>query len=140
MTKQVLGIYKSESEATKEINRYIDQGYDSKCFSILTKDEESLDHVSNATHVQEEHPVNENAFAKFGDFLAGFGGGTVVPGLVAPGMGALVAAGPIASMVNHYSYEDVKDLLLAYGIGNEQADAYTESFENGSILVLYENI
>ncbi|MED1201726.1 general stress protein [Heyndrickxia acidicola] len=139
MTKQVLGVYKNESEATEEINRYIEDGYDSKSFSILAKDEESMDHVASETKVQEEHPVNENAFGMFGRFLAGFGGGTIVPGLVTPGMGALIAAGPISSMVNHYSYEDVKDLLLAYGIGKEQADSYTESFESGSILVLYEN-
>ncbi|MDM5197882.1 general stress protein [Fictibacillus enclensis] len=141
MSKMVIGVYESESEAIDRIQALVDQGYNAKDISILAKDDGTMDRVADKTNVSEEHldeDVNEAAYGTIAGFLSGIGGAIAVPGLGVPGIGPLLAAGPFASMFSEDSDEDLKELLMSLDLSERTAERYVQKVEQGSVMVFLE--
>ncbi|SDM45114.1 Heat induced stress protein YflT [Fictibacillus solisalsi] len=141
MSKMVIGVYDSESEAIERIQALVDQGYNAKDISILAKDDGKMDRVADKTNVSEEHldeDVNEAAYGTIAGFLSGIGGAIAVPGLGVPGIGPLLAAGPFASMFSEDSEEDLKELLMSLDLSERTAERYVQKVEQGSVMVFLE--
>ncbi|KSU84242.1 MULTISPECIES: general stress protein [Fictibacillus] len=141
MSKMVIGVYDSESEAIDRIQGLVDQGYNAKDISILAKDDGTMDRVADKTNVSEEHldeDVNEAAYGTIAGFLSGIGGAIAVPGLGVPGIGPLLAAGPFASMFSEDSEEDLKELLMSLDLSERTAERYVQKVEQGSVMVFLE--
>ncbi|MDM5337018.1 general stress protein [Fictibacillus enclensis] len=141
MSKMVIGVYDSESEAIDRIQALVDQGYNAKDISILAKDDGTMDRVADKTNVSEEHldeDVNEAAYGTIAGFLSGIGGAIAVPGLGVPGIGPLLAAGPFASMFSEDSEEDLKELLMSLDLSERTAERYVQKVEQGSVMVFLE--
>ncbi|MGC4379064.1 general stress protein [Fictibacillus sp. Mic-4] len=141
MSKKIIGVYETNNEAMKTIRSLIAEGYDPKEISILAKDERQMDEIADQTHVAEEHPlngVNEEAYGTIAGFLTGISGLIAVPGLTAPVIGPLIAAGPFAKLFKENEDHDLKEMLLTLNISERQAEQYVDDLHHGCILVILE--
>ncbi|WNB91283.1 general stress protein [Bacillus sp. NEB1478] len=141
MKKDIIGTYDREAAALEAIKGLVAKGYSPSEISIVAKDEEVLDQISDKTHVNEEKvnddDVDSATYGTIAGFLTGIGGAIAVPGLGVPGVGPLLAAGPFASMFDDGD-EDMKDVLLRMDVSEEDAERYMQDLEDGKIIVMAE--
>ena len=138
MSMGVIGIYDTEEEVIQVIKTYLLKEYKENNFSVLAADSTKMNRIEEQTNVHDKHVASEEAFGIISGFLTGISGGFVVPGLTIPGLGPIIAAGPLASMIEGSSHHDVHDLLLAYGLSKEVANDYVNQLNNGKIILFYE--
>ena len=139
MAKKVVGYYDTETAAIEAIEDLKRQGYRSDDISVISKSKEEAATVTDETDTN----VAEGAVtgAATGGALGGLGG--VLAGLGAlaiPGIGPVVAAGPIvAGLTGAAAGAGVGGLagaLIGMGIPEDEAKRYNEYFVAGKILVL----
>jgi hypothetical protein len=143
MKKDVIGTYAREEEAVVAIKALVAKGYSPSDISIVAKDDEKLDQISDETHVKEEKVVHDDevdsaTYGTIAGFLTGIGGAIAVPGLGVPGVGPLLAAGPFASMFDVGEEDDMKEIFLKVDISEEDAERYVQDLEDGKIIVMAE--
>ncbi|WP_313893444.1 general stress protein [Psychrobacillus sp.] len=139
MTKfHVVGYYDSESEAISMIEDLKRQGYSSDEISIISKDSRDENHIVNetGTHVADG--------AATGGLLGGISGTLVGLGVLAiPGIGPIIAAGPILAGITGATagvgIGGLAGALIGMGIAEEEAALYNEHFKQGKILLLIES-
>ncbi|MBS4217634.1 general stress protein [Bacillus sp. FJAT-49711] len=136
MNTKIIGIFDSQQEVVDEIKKYEAEGIERNRFSVLAKDEDKTDYLTEKMEVEEQQPANEGVFGVLGGFLAGIGGGIAVPGMASPGTGPFVAAGPMASAFIGNN-EDLRNMFLTMG-NDELADRYMEELDAGKIILFLE--
>ena len=137
--RHVVGTYDTESEAVAAIEELKRQGYSSTDISIISKDK---DHVENIEEQTGTHAADGAATgAATGGVLGGLGG--VLAGLGAlaiPGVGPIIAAGPIVAGITGAAagagVGGLAGALIGMGIPEEEANRYNDYFNEGKILVL----
>ncbi|VEF48094.1 Heat induced stress protein YflT [Bacillus freudenreichii] len=134
----VVGIYDTEEEVIDVIKTFLLEGFQEENFSVLAVDESKTDLIEKETQVHDRHIASEEAFGIISGFLTGISGGFIVPGLTVPGLGPIIAAGPLASLIDGKSYKDIKDLLITSGLNEEEAERYAEQLNEGKIILFYE--
>lgn len=139
MSISVVGIYDTEEEVIGVIKTFLLEGFKEENFSVLAVDESKTELIENETNVHDRHAASEEAFGIISGFLTGISGGFVVPGLTVPGLGPIIAAGPLASLIEGKSHKDVKDLLITSGLKAEEAKKYADQLYEGKIILFYEN-
>jgi hypothetical protein len=140
MNLSVMGVYHTEKEVIEAIQTYEKEGYQTGRFSVLALDGGKTDLIQKETKVHPQHPASEEALGIISGFLSGISGGFAVPGMAIPGIGPLMAAGPLASYIEGTSRQDVKDLLLSCGLDEEKADEYLSGLKKGKIILFYEQL
>lgn len=139
MAKRVVGYYDTEAQAIDAIEDLKRQGYRSEDISVISKSREEVDAVADetGTHVAEgavSGAATGGALGGIGGVLAGLGA------LAIPGIGPVIAAGPIvAGLTGAAAGAGVGGLagaLIGMGIPEDEANRYNEYFESGKILVL----
>lgn len=137
--KHVVGYYDTEQEAVNAIEQLKSQGYRSEDISVISKNQHEVDHISSETDTKA--PEGAATGAATGGVLGGLGG--VMAGLGAlaiPGIGPVVAAGPIiAGLTGAAAGAGVGGLagaLIGMGIPEEEAHRYNDYVNEGKILVL----
>ncbi|WP_423800101.1 general stress protein [Neobacillus sp. SAB-20_R2A] len=136
--KNVVGVYDTEQEAINAIDRLLDQGYHKNEISMIGKNVEQVS-VDTGTAIEET--------AATGAAVCGVLGG--IPGLLAgagalaiPGIGPLVAAGPIAAglmgAITGAGIGGLTGAFVGMGIPHEEAESYEKSVKEGKIIVLVE--
>lgn len=138
MNVSLIGVYDSESDVMNVVKTYESEGFKTENFSILALEDTKMNAIQKETRIHHQHPASEEALGIISGFLTGISGGFMVPGLTVPGIGPLVAAGPLASYFEGTSPKDVKDLLLSCGLSEEEANQYFSKLKNGKILLFYE--
>lgn len=138
LEKQLAGIYVQEEEAIQAIKELINNGYDANDISVLAKENTTVEHVVSHTDVEELSPISEEAYGLIGGFLSGISNGFIVPGLLIPGIGPIMAAGPFVSMFKGNSIKDLKDTFLSYDIPESEVSRYLKHLQSGHIIVLVE--
>ena len=138
----LVGYYDTESEAISIIEDLKRQGYSSDEISIISKDARDANNIVNETGTHVADGVATGAAT--GGLLGGIGG--ILAGLGAlaiPGVGPIIAAGPIlAGITGAAAGAGVGGLagaLIGMGIPEEEAYLYNEHFNQGKILVLIES-
>lgn len=137
--RHVVGYYNTEAEAVQAIEELKRQGYSSSEISIISKDKE---HVENIEARTETHAADGAATgAATGGLLGGLGGVLAGIGALAiPGIGPIIAAGPIVAGITGAAagagVGGLAGALIGMGIPEEDAHRYTEYFDEGKILVL----
>ncbi|CAM3133675.1 general stress protein [Filibacter tadaridae] len=137
--RHVVGYYDTNTEAIAAIEELKRQGYSSDDISVVSKDVGNTDRIIEET---ETHAVDGAATgAATGGMLGGLGG--VLAGLGAlaiPGIGPIIAAGPIVAGITGAAagagVGGLAGALIGMGIPEEEATRYNDSFEAGKILVL----
>ncbi len=139
---RVVGSYGTEMEAVEVIKDLQRQGYRDEDISVLSKDKRDVAHITEETGTQAGEGAA--AGAATGGALGGLGG--ILAGLGAlaiPGIGPIVAAGPIAAGLAGAAagagVGGIAGALVGLGVPEEEAKSYEAQFKEGRILILLED-
>lgn len=138
MTKTVIGIFDSEQAAERAVNSLRDAGFD-KEISILAKDrrgngEGGENDTGGATMMAGTGSIANGVTT--GGVLGGLAGLAAGAGaLVIPGLGPLIAAGPIAGLLSGAATGGIAGGLIDWGIPAAEGQRYEEEVRQGKILV-----
>jgi len=146
--KKIIGIFKTEEHAIKAIDGLRSSGYADEEISIITKDEEKYDSLTakvgkdisnekNATNGAAAGAVTGGTIGGLGGLLLGLGA------LAIPGVGPIVAAGPIAAAITGAlaggAVGGLAGALVDYGVPEVEAKEYEERINDGDIMVLVDD-
>lgn len=145
--KYVIGVYPTENEAISAINRLFEMGYENNDVSVIAKDPGGFDTLENRTDVDVDSPKaigrTAGAGVATGGILGGIGGLLLGLGTLAiPGIGPIVAAGPIAATLGGIAAGGtaggILGALAGMGIEKSEAKNYQSALERGELLVVVE--
>lgn len=139
--KKVVGSFNTEQEAISAIEDLKRQGHSSEDISVLSKDKQETETVAGETNANFVEGAATGATA--GGALGGLGGVLAGMGALAiPGIGPLVAAGPIAAGLMGAAAGagagGLAGALIGMGIPDDEAEEYGRHVDEGRILVLLE--
>lgn len=137
MHKVLVGVFETEREANNVILRLKEIGYSEDDITVLAKDKEKLERLEGDTN-------NMASGAAIGGTLGGIAAALPALGVLAiPGIGPILAAGPIAVILGGIVAGGVAGGLIGaftkMGVSEEDAKNYESQLEMGKIIVLVEN-
>ncbi|MFC5650499.1 general stress protein [Paenibacillus solisilvae] len=140
--KKIVGVFDSEAEAIRAIEGLKREGYTSDEISIISKNREDLEAVTEETGTKA--PEGTATGMATGGVLGGITGLLAGIGLLAiPGIGPILAAGPIvATLTGAVAGAGAGGLvggLIGLGIPEDEAHAYNDYVNDGRILVLVDS-
>ncbi len=139
--KHLVGVYDTEREAIQAVEDLKRQGYAADEISVIGENHDDVDKINDATGTKTED-----------DLVAGAATGGAVGGLVGllagvgalaiPGIGPLIAAGPIAATLGGAAVGagvgGLAGALIGLGFPEEEANRYEGYVKEGKILVVVE--
>ncbi|CAM4028551.1 general stress protein [Saccharibacillus endophyticus] len=139
MTKKIVGVFENEREASLAIQNLQDRGFTSDEISVVAKDRNDLRAIDEETGTKA--PEGLAAGAATGGVLGGVTGLLAGVGALAiPGIGPILAAGPLAAAVTGMAVGagagGLVGGLVGLGIPENEAEEYQEYLNQGNILVL----
>ena len=142
MEKKIVGVFETEVEASRAIENLKSQGIGIEHISVLTKDRDDLKYITEDTGTKA--PEGIAAGAATGGILGGVTGLLAGIGLLAiPGVGPILAAGPIAATLTGLAVGagagGLVGGLVGLGIPEDEAAEYESYVNNGKILVLVDS-
>lgn len=152
MTKTVIALYDDLHAANDAVKELVDHGFSRNHISLMASDSSgqySKELNANASQVREANGASEGAGlgAGVGAVIGGLGGLLVGLGVLAiPGIGPVLAAGPLAAALTGLAGAGVGAVaggvaggligaLMDLGVPEETAGAYAEGVRRGSSLV-----
>jgi uncharacterized protein (TIGR02271 family) len=137
MTKSVIGTYSSLESAIEVVNNLVNAGFSRNNISIIANDPDER----YASYVDTDANLDDTAKgAGIGAAIGGLGGLLLGLGALAiPGVGPVIAAGPLAAALAGAGVGAVTGgiigALIDLGIPEESAHMYAESVRRGNVLV-----
>lgn len=138
----VVGVFSDRQSAEKAVKALRDQGFE-KEISIAAKDDQQGGGQQGRTDM--EAAGSDMGMDNIGDGTAWGGALGGVTGLLAgvgalaiPGVGPIVAAGPLAAALTGAVAGGVAGGLLDMGIPEEEGKAYEEDIKQGRVLAVVE--
>jgi len=137
MTKTVIGTYRNLESAIEVVNRLVDAGFHRNSISVIANDADE----KYASYIDQDGGMDDTAKgAGIGAAIGGLGGLLLGLGALAiPGIGPVIAAGPIAAALAGAGVGAVTGgiigALIDLGIPEESAHMYAESVRRGNVLV-----
>ncbi|OMF97221.1 general stress protein [Paenibacillus sp. FSL R7-0273] len=141
-TKKIVGIFDTEQEATRAIEDLQNRGISNDEISIITRDRDELQSISEDTGTMAPEGVATGAAT--GGVVGGVAGLLAGIGALAiPGIGPILAAGPIVATLTGAAIGagagGLVGGLIGLGIPEEEAREYEGYVDNGKILVLVDD-
>ena len=142
MEKKIVGVFDTEQEASQAIEQLIREGISQDDISVITKDREDMQAISDETGTKA--PEGVAAGAATGGVLGGVAGLLAGIGALAiPGIGPILAAGPIAATLTGAAVGvgagGLVGGLIGLGIPEDEAKEYESYVDKGKILVLVDD-
>lgn len=146
--KALVGLFNTENEAINVVKRLKEIGYQEDEITVVAKDDDKMDRLDDATDINTKTEGDAGSSigtgAAIGGALGGIAAALPALGLLAiPGIGPLLAAGPIAAIVGGVVAGGVAGGLVGglveLGVREEDAKKYEHQIEQGKILILVEN-
>lgn len=142
MTKKIVGIFDTEQEATRAIEGLQSQGFHNDDISVVTRDRDELNSISEDTGTMAPEGVATGAAT--GGVVGGVAGLLAGIGALAiPGIGPILAAGPIAATLTGAAVGagagGLVGGLIGLGIPEDEAKEYEGYVDSGKILVLVDD-
>lgn len=147
--KVVAGLFEAPEQASRAINDLRSMGIDPQRVSVIARDKEQAREIAHETGA--EVASGAAAGAGFGALLGGVTGWLVGIGALAiPGIGPVVAAGPIAAALGTAGATaaagagvgvvagGLVGALAGWGFSEAEAKAYQDGVERGDILLAAE--
>ncbi|ANY72489.1 hypothetical protein BBD41_07760 [Paenibacillus ihbetae] len=139
MTQKIVGAFRSEEEATRAIEDLKAQGFRTDEISVIAKDRGESSAIEEETGTKA--PEGLASGAATGGVLGGVTGLLAGLGALAiPGIGPIVAAGPIAATLTGAAVGagagGLVGGLIGLGIPEDQAKEYGSYVDDGHILVM----
>jgi len=135
----VVGLFPSRDQAEKAIKALKDKGITEKEISIVAKQDTVKDGQAAGKQDVEAGDMGTGqdltSGATWGGTLGGLAGLLASAGALAiPGIGPLVAAGPIAATLGGAAAGGLAGSLVDWGVGGEAGKKYEEGVKRGEIL------
>lgn len=139
MNKRIVGVFTAEYEASKAIEELKRHGCQTDDISIIARNKKDTDSISNDTGTQVPEGITSGAAT--GGMLGGVMGLLMGIGALAiPGIGPIIAAGPIAATLAGAAVGagagGLVGGLIGLGIPKEEAEGYDRHVSEGHILVM----
>lgn len=139
MAKKIVGVFDTDREATAAIESLQNQGFRADEISVITKNRDDQAAISDETGSKAPEGVATGAAT--GGVVGGVTGLLAGLGLLAiPGVGPILAAGPIAATLTGAAVGagagGLVGGLIGLGIPEDEANEYGAYVDNGKILVL----
>ncbi|MDO3411693.1 general stress protein [Saccharibacillus sp. CPCC 101409] len=139
MAKKIVGVFENEREASLAIQNLQSQGFTSDEISVVAKDRDDLRAIDEETGTKA--PEGLAAGAATGGVLGGVTGLLAGVGALAiPGIGPILAAGPLAATLAGLAVGagagGLVGGLVGLGIPEDEAKEYEGYLDRGNILVL----
>lgn len=137
-SKAVFGIFSSRGEAERAVDVLIDAGFPSTCISVLLPDTRSTQELAHEKHTKA--PEGTTAGATVGGVIGGTLGLLAGAGALAiPGIGPLLAAGPIvaglAGLGAGGAVGGLVGALAGMGVPEYEAKSYEGRVKGGGMLL-----
>ena len=140
MGEYMIHVYDDEHSASKAIEEFKQEGYTTDEISVIANHTNELSNVTQ--EVKASSVDGAIAGATTGGVIGMAGVLAGLPAVFVPGMGAVLAAGSIATMLGG-AYVGAKSgqgglfsSLSDIGLSDEKAKAYEKAVENGKFLVI----
>jgi hypothetical protein len=138
MAQAVFGMADSDARAKRIVDDLRAAGFPSSCVSILFPDRGSVRELAHEAHTKA--PEGASAGAGAGALLGGALGWLSGAGMLAiPGLGVLIAAGPILATLSGAAtgaaVGGVSGALIGYAIPEFEAKLYEQRLQDGHILL-----
>jgi outer membrane lipoprotein SlyB len=138
MAKAVIGVFRSENRAREAIDELKRNGFDEREISLVAKDNKGQGNRGNLESEQrltmEDQNLSEGMFT--GSALGGIAGLLAGAGaLLIPGVGPIIAAGPLAAFLTGVVGGGLAGGLVDFGIPEERGRYFEERVKKGDILV-----
>ncbi len=139
MSKKIVGVFTSEREASSAIQSLKTVGYNTDDISVVTRDKKDMRKLQDETGTMA--PEGAAGGAATGGVLGGIGGLLAGLGALAiPGIGPLLAAGPLATTLAGAAVGaaggGLVGGLIGLGIPENEAREYDTAVDEGNILVI----
>ncbi|MCK6207973.1 general stress protein [Bacillus infantis] len=136
--KHIVGVYDTQSEAIEAVEELRAQGYDTNDISVVGKNDDDVEAVTEQTGTKAEEGLAAGAAA--GGTLGGLAGLLAGAGALAiPGIGPVLAAGPLAGALTGAAagagLGGLTGALVGMGIPEDDAEHYSGQIKEGKILV-----
>lgn len=142
MANTVVALFRDFTSAEQAVRELENQGFSRDDISLMSRDQSHYSKTGETTHERGTH-AEEGAAAGAGTgaVIGGIGGLLVGLGLLAiPGIGPLLAAGPIATTLAGVGVGaaagGIIGALTGAGVPEEEAHAYAEGVRRGGTLVM----
>jgi len=140
MSKTVIGVFADRNKAEKAVHQLRNHGFGGE-ISVVAKGQE------NPGANEDYKGIDMNSRFTGGDsvsdgtatgtFIGGLAGLAVGAGaLVIPGLGPIIAAGPIAGLLSGAAAGGIAGGLIDYGIPEADVRNYEEEVKKGSVLAI----
>ncbi|MFC3885397.1 general stress protein [Bacillus songklensis] len=137
--KHIVGVYDTEEAAIRAVEDLKNKGYRAEDISVIGKSRDEVDAITDETGTK----AGEGAVtgAATGGAIGGIAGLLAGVGALAiPGIGPIVAAGPIAATLAGAAVGagtgGLAGALIGMGIPEDEAERYDSYVKEGKILVL----
>lgn len=133
MEGTVIGIFESEDIAEKAVRNMKEKGFGDNEISIVAKDHKGEVGEDGDISYEDQNLADGTAA---GGALGGLTGLLAGAGaLLIPGVGPIIAAGPLAGALTGVVTGGVAGGLIDYGIPEERGEHYEQKVKEGNILV-----
>ncbi|ACV64281.1 conserved hypothetical protein [Desulfofarcimen acetoxidans DSM 771] len=130
MSKSVIAAFSDKATAEKAVNALRTQGFD-KDISIAAKKDNANDNYNN---FYGNDPVSDGATT--GGVIGGIAGLVLGAGALAiPGIGPILAAGPLAGALSGAATGGIAGGLADFGIPSDRGSFYEDKVKQGSTIV-----
>jgi hypothetical protein len=135
MAKAVIGVFRSEDRAKEAINELKDQGFNEREISLIAKEKQGREEDDDRGSLTMERQnlgdgvMTGGALGGIAGLLAGAGA------LLIPGVGPIIAAGPLAAFLTGVVGGGLVGGLVDFGIPQERGRHFEERVKRGDILV-----
>ncbi|MDD2282110.1 MAG: hypothetical protein PHS56_02005 [Eubacteriales bacterium] len=134
MEKTVIAYYNSRDDAERSVRHLREKGFGDNEISILAKDEQQSSSQGEEMSFQNQNLTDGTMT---GGALGGLAGLAMGAGaLLIPGLGPIVAAGPLAGVLTGALTGGVAGGLIDYGIPEESSRRYEQHLESGKVLAI----
>lgn len=136
MEKTVIAYYNSRDNAESSVRHLREQGFGDNEISILAKKDEGGSSSGSGQQMSfEDQNLTDGTMT--GGAIGGLAGLAMGAGaLLIPGIGPIVAAGPLAGVLTGALTGGVAGGLIDYGIPEESSRRYEQHLESGKVLAL----
>lgn len=129
--KTIVGLFSSLRQAEQSVNQLRSNGFSTEEINIVAKDNQQSGRTSELT----DDSIMDGTMT--GGAIGGVGGLLLSAGALAiPGIGPIIAAGPIAATISGAIGGGIAGGLIDWGIPSERSEAYSKEVSAGSTLAV----
>ncbi|MCG0275731.1 MAG: general stress protein [Thermosediminibacteraceae bacterium] len=130
MAKTVIGVFENREQAERAVNEMRNSGFETNEISIVAKGGQGKNEDNQNMNMD---TISDGTTT--GGILGGLAGLAIGAGaLTIPGLGPIIAAGPIAGMLSGAATGGLAGGLIDWGIPEERGRYYEDEVKKGKIL------